>query len=423
MPRTDILAVDFGTSNTAAAVPEAGGPRILPLERGAETMPTAVFLDFRAREMAVGEAAVAALVEGREGRFMRALKSVLGTALMHERRQFLNERLTLAEIVTRLIGRIRERAEAETGRRLEAVLSGRPVRFSTRDPERDARALADLEACYRAAGFAEVRFLPEPEAAALASDPDGAGLGLIVDIGGGTSDFTVFERTGGRIRVLASHGIRMGGTDFDRALSLTHVMPLLGKGSGLRAEFGGAVHPAPVGLFNDLATWETIPFLYTGQVRREVARMARVAVAPERFARLATVLTDELGHDVAFAVERAKIAAEDAGPGGAVIDLGMIEPGLACPLGAAALAGTLAEPIAEIVGAAARTLELADLPPARIERVVMVGGSSLLAPVAGAVRALMPAARVERAAAFTAVVRGLALAAADDAFHPGGGLR
>ena len=53
------------------------------------------------------------------------------------------------------------------------------------------QAEADLRGCYLAAGFAEVAFLPEPEAAALASHgmgPPGRD-GLIVDIGGGTSDF------------------------------------------------------------------------------------------------------------------------------------------------------------------------------------------------------------------------------------------
>ena len=94
-----ILALDFGTSNSAAAVLEGGKSRILRLERDADTIPTAIFLDFDSRETHLGEAAIAALIDGREGRFMRALKSVLGTSLLHEKRQFMNERLTLSDIV------------------------------------------------------------------------------------------------------------------------------------------------------------------------------------------------------------------------------------------------------------------------------------------------------------------------------------
>ena len=84
------IGIDFGTSNTAAAILSDGQPRIVPLEAGHETLPTAVFLDYAARRTVFGSAAVRAMIDGQEGRFMRALKSVLGTPLARERRQFLN---------------------------------------------------------------------------------------------------------------------------------------------------------------------------------------------------------------------------------------------------------------------------------------------------------------------------------------------
>ena len=78
------IGLDFGTSNTAAAIVEQGAPRVITLDSGARTQPTAVFLDGNARKTVFGQDALDALVDGREGRFMRALKSVLGTPLMHE---------------------------------------------------------------------------------------------------------------------------------------------------------------------------------------------------------------------------------------------------------------------------------------------------------------------------------------------------
>ncbi len=60
---------------------------------------------------------------------MRALKSVLGTPLMREKRQVAYERLTLIEVVARFLCMIRERAEAATGQTYDVALSGRPVRF------------------------------------------------------------------------------------------------------------------------------------------------------------------------------------------------------------------------------------------------------------------------------------------------------
>ena len=305
-----ILALDFGTSNSAAAVLEDGTPRILRLERDADTIPTAIFLNFDSRETLLGEAAIAALIDGREGRFMRALKSVLGTRLLHEKRQFLNERLTLADIVTRFLVAVKARAEAETGLSFNRVLSGRPVHFHHRDPSRDAQAAEDLAACYRAAGFGDVAFMYEPQAAALSAAGPEPGLGLVVDIGGGTSDFSVFRRhPDGRFDVLANHGIRLGGTDFDRILSLAHVMPLLGKGSLIRAELGQKRHEMPNWIYVDLATWSKIPFLYSMQLRREMAGLKKLADEPEKLGRLLTVLDEELGHDIAFATEHGKIAA------------------------------------------------------------------------------------------------------------------
>lgn len=406
-----ILALDFGTSNSAAAILEDGKARIIPLESASETLPSAIFLDFDSREMLLGEAAIAALVSGQEGRFMRALKSVLGTPLFHEKRQFLNERRTLSEIVTEFIAKIRHRAEVATGQPLHRIRAGRPVRFHHRDAARNARAEEDLEACLREAGFDEITFMFEPEAAALAVAGDEPGTALIVDIGGGTSDFSVFRRTDGGFSILASHGIRLGGTDFDRSLSLDHVMPLLGKGTDLRAEMGPARHAAPNAIFHDLSTWARIPFLYSPQTRRDVARMVKVAVEPDKMRRLATVLEDELGHDVAFAVERGKIAANGS-EADTSIDLGMVERSLSAPLSGQAMARSLSIGASEIATAALTCIEEAGIDRDEVGRVVLVGGSSLMNGVSDAVADALPAARIERGNAFTAIIDGLALATA-----------
>ena len=409
---SDILAIDFGTSTSAVAVLDGAAPRRLPIEAEADTLPTAVFFPARNGAMRVGEAAGAALIGGEEGRYMRALKSALGTALLRESQLVGGQRRTLAQIVTAFLAALRARAEAATGRHHSRALSGRPVHFHA-DPARDARAEADLRACYLAAGFAEVRFLPEPEAAVLACHHLGAAgtTGLVVDIGGGTSDFSVFRVEGGRPRILASHGIRLGGTDFDHVLSMTRAMPLLGHGGELRREAGPGLLPVPNAIYVDLATWAKIPFLYTAATRRQAAQMARLAVEPRRLQRLMTVLDHELGHELAFAVERGKIAAN--GPDAAArIGMDFIEPGLSAPISAASLDAALQGCADALSQAIDRALFLADVPPERIGSVILVGGSSLMRMVAEVVQARCPAAALHRSEAFTAVVDGLALATA-----------
>ncbi|OYX45095.1 MAG: hsp70 family protein [Rhodobacterales bacterium 32-67-9] len=404
------IGIDFGTSNTAAAILTDGRSRIVPLEAGQETLPTAIFLDYGARHTVFGSAAVRSMIDGKEGRFMRALKSILGTPLARERRQFLNRRLTLLEIITEFLAEIRERAEAAEGVSFRRVAAGRPVRFHSADPCRNAQAEADLKECYHAAGFDEIRFVNEPEAAARAAGP-GRGIGLIVDIGGGTSDFTLFESRGGAVQILASHGIRLGGTDFDKALSLEKVMPLLGLGGALRNEIGPGLHDVPRALFHDLAGWEKIAFLYGPATLRNVKGMARLAVEPQRLNRLVRVIENEIGHDVAFAVEAAKIGANGGTEAG--IDLGLVEQGLRPVLTATELVCALHPSARSIRTAVGEVLALAGIGGDRVGRVIFVGGSSLLSGIEAEVRAALPGAGVERSDVFTAVVRGLALCTAD----------
>jgi hypothetical chaperone protein len=405
------LAVDFGTSNTAAALWSGGAVRRIPLEAGADTLPTAVFFPRGGGSMRIGVAAAEALVAGVDGRYMRALKSVLGTPLLHEPRLIGGKRRSLAEVIAAFLAELRSRAERLAGTGFAGVLSGRPVHFHP-DAERDSRAEADLRGCYLAAGFEDVAFLREPEAAALATEGLGAagGIGLVVDIGGGTSDFSVFARGPDGLSILASHGIRLGGTNFDHALSMRHVMPLLGHGGALRREMGPGRLPMPVAIHVDLATWEKIPFLYAPEIRRDVAQMVRLAVDARAVGRLATVLEEELGHDLMFAVERGKIAAN--GPDGTTrIGMGDVEPGLFASLTADGLAAVMAPFDLRLREAAAETVRMAGITPDRVATVILVGGASLMRSVGAGMQTLFPAARIARSEAFTAVVDGLALAA------------
>jgi hypothetical chaperone protein len=415
MPRRAVgLGIDFGTSNTAAGYMWNDQPRLVEFAPGRTTIPTTFFFDYDTREMLIGDPAIQALLDGLEGRFMRALKRVLGTSLMHEPRQILNERVTFVQIIARFLAAVKARAEAEAGMTFDRVLSGRPVVFHGVDDPREAAAEADLRACYLAAGFREVDFMYEPQAAAIASGAldQKDSIGLIVDVGGGTSDFSLFRSGRDGVTILANHGVRIGGTDFDRAISIDRVMPHLGKGTNLRKIMGSGSTPTPNAIFNDLATWEMISFLYTPQNRRLAAEMVRLAHHPEKLSRLAKVLEDELGHDVGFAVERGKIAA-NGGTNDAAIRLDPIDPGFSVPLSAADVALSLAHHAEALAEGARTTLRIAGLDATRVEKVVYVGGSSLMSMVSQTMKDQFPQAVHAFSEVFTAVADGLAIAAKD----------
>ena len=410
---TQTLGIDFGTSNTAAAVLVGGHAHLIEVEPGRASLPTSVFFDYERKVTTYGSVANAALIEGREGRFMRALKSVLGTPLMREKRQIAYEQMTLIEVVARFLRTVRERAEASTGTKFDYALSGRPVRFHSSDDARNAQAEIDLREAYMVAGFSDVSFMYEPEAAALAAGPLAKGkLGLIIDIGGGTSDFSIFEREGDETRIVASHGVRVGGTDFDKAISVAQVMPLFGHGSEIKNEMGPGTHTAPNGIFHDLASWEKIPFLYTAEMRRTATLFRKLGVQPELFKRLSDVLELELGHDIAFAVEAGKIRVNAPEAVDAAIDLRVIEKQLWARMSNADLSRILGDHAMTVKSAALDTLRMAGISQDQIGQIVFVGGSSLMQVIETAMVDLFPHAILERTEAFTAVADGLAIAAA-----------
>jgi hypothetical chaperone protein len=407
------VGIDFGTSNSAVGLAVNGQPWLVDIEEGSKTLPTAVFFDARGN-LRLGSAANRALIAGDEGRYMRALKSVLGTPLLREQRLIGPKRQSLLDVIAQFLSELRTRTEERVRQPVTGVVSGRPVRFHSRNDTANAQALIDLTEAYTRAGFKHIDFLPEPEAAALAAQDLAADeIGLVVDIGGGTSDFTVFRKSEGHVDVLASYGVRLGGTHLDRALSLDHVMPLFGAGTNVRRALADGLLPMPATLFNDLATWQKIPFLYTKDTLRLVLDLQRHAVEPDKIARLFEVIEAELGHDVAFAVEAGKIAVNSDGQG--VIDLGLVEKGLSAVLDDAKMSASLERFKKELSEATTETLALAGLAPENIGAVVYVGGTSLMSIVPQAIAQVVPNARSIQSEAFTAVVDGLAIAAGQKA--------
>ena len=326
--------IDFGTSNSTVGWLRPGVPALLPLEDGKPTLPSAVFFNADEESTHYGRDALQEYLEGYEGRLMRALKSILATKLVKDSTFLKTQRITFEAVIGLFVAEMKARAEAATGQPLDAVVHGRPVHFVDGDEAADRFAEDTLKVIAERAGFRHVSFQYEPLAAARAYEAkvNAETLALICDIGGGTSDFSVIrlapERRAAPDRkddILANFGIRLGGTDLDRHLSLEAAMPMLGLGSRLHTKN----LPMPRQLFADLAHWPTINLLYTPESRRIVRELHADAVEPEKTARLKTVAEKHLGHRLAIAVEDAKIALSAAPE--TTIEMGFIEPGLAAP--------------------------------------------------------------------------------------------
>ncbi|WP_342107257.1 Hsp70 family protein [Methylobacterium sp. SI9] len=406
--------LDFGTSNTTLGHLGPEGPTLLPLEGSHRTIPSAIFFEL-GQDPVIGRAATAAYVEGRSGRLMRGLKSVLGTPLMDEATPVGRQRLRLRDIIARYLAEVKARAEAASGQALDSVVHGRPVHFVDGDAQADRRAEDTLREIARDVGFREVSFQYEPIAAALDYERQvrSEEIALVADIGGGTSDFSIVrlspERRGRPDRagdILANDGVRIGGTDFDRQLSLGTVMPLLGLGSPMRR--GDLA--VPNAYFHDLATWSAINRLYNPKTLREIDEVIRDCARPELVQRLHAAVEGERGHALAGAVEGAKIAASERGD--TELDLGLIERGLAARLDRGTLAGQTGDLARAVAARIGRCLAQAELAAERIDALFLTGGSTGLPHLRAALTAALPSARVVEGDIFGSVGLGLTIEAA-----------
>src|SRR4051794_1667458 len=325
-----ICGLDFGTSNTTLGTLDGHTPVLVALEAGHTTIPSAIFYEVDGAVL-IGRRAIEAYVDGAPGRLMRSLKSVLGTALIDETTRLGRQRTGFRDVIAYYLGAVKRRAEQATGRELRDVVHGRPVHFVDNAPDADRKAEQTLRQIAREVGFDDVTFQFEPIAAALDYERQISAeeTALIADIGGGTSDFSIVrigpERHGKADRstdILANDGVRIGGTDFDRQLSLGAVMPLFGFGSAMKRE-GLDV---PSSYFQDLATWSSINRMYEPRVIADIRQVRQEASEPELLDRLIRVVHEQRGHTLAMEVEDAKIALSEKRQ--ADIPLEWVAPGL-----------------------------------------------------------------------------------------------
>jgi hypothetical chaperone protein len=424
-PALAFCAIDFGTSNSVITIPHPTQPSVMqlvPLEQGLPTMPTAAFYlaegpDLQNFPRMYGRAAVAAYVEGMDGRLMRSMKSVLGSSLMDQPTDIgAGRQVRFAEVIGTYLLHLKSAAEKQAGQPLRRVVMGRPVYFVDGDPVRDAQAEASLAEAAEAVGFEEIHFQFEPLAAAFHYEAqiDAERLVLVADIGGGTSDFSVVrvgpkqrQRLDRREDVLANHGVHIAGTDFDRRIELASILRELGFGAMGPSIHGKPPREVPSRVYFDLATWHLINPLYRPQRIHEVRTMKGDYANPKHHSRLLKVLTDQLGHDLIGRAERAKI--EVAAGGNTQIDLGLVERGLVMELDGAQALDALRSDIDRITHAALETVAMANLQPSQIDAIYFTGGSTGLKPLTEALAASFPTAQPVHGERLASVATGLGL--------------
>ena len=203
-----IIGIDLGTTNSCAAVLEAGAPKVIPNPEGSRTTPSVVA--FKKGERIVGEAAKRQALTNKNT--VISIKRKMGTS---EKVELEGKEYTPEEISAMILSYIKDYAESYLGEKVDKAVITVPAYFN--DSQRQATKNAG-----KIAGLNVERIINEPTAAALAyglDKQDKSQTVLVYDLGGGTFDVSILELGDGVFEVKATSGNNhLGGDDFDEMI-------------------------------------------------------------------------------------------------------------------------------------------------------------------------------------------------------------
>ncbi len=423
--------LDFGTSNSAIGTLHNGQIALCPLDGKQSAIPTALFYNNVTHQCTFGHQAIQDYLEGEPGRLMRSIKSLLGTSLMNETTQVKGVNYPFTSVLRDYIAMLKSRAEAWVGHPIENVIQGRPVRFVERDGNHNQHAEDTLRGILTDVGFKNIEFQFEPLAAAqcfvkdmgfikdmgFVKDTGGAGrkegIALVVDMGGGTTDFTVLDLSQATqegelpdTAILANYGIRLGGTNFDKSISLATIMPTLGYGGKL---IGPKNLNTPNWIYQTLSTWSEVNFIYASKLKSDVNWVIRNGVNKNHMQRLDQVIDHQYGHKLCHQIEKAKMMLSEKDH--SIIDLNYLEKNSEIKVNGTSIPDILKTEIENFNNAVQETLRICHLSTQRIGTICLTGGSTNLEAVKQAITVLFPHALMVEQDKFSSVCKGLAIEA------------
>jgi hypothetical chaperone protein len=451
------LGIDFGTTNTVAAVIEDDFPIVLPLDEhapDAKTLRTMLYIErdgairigsdaiqtYRRQnvgrtprfskqwvgeiEVEIGEFGVkgydvgagrTAIVDvfndvdaDAPGRLMHALKGPLATDYAGTR--LFGKDFTLEALIAEFLARLREHIARFTGRTVQRAVFGRPVHFANaQSDEDDLRAQARLEQAARLAGFEEITFEMEPVGAGLSFALRGelreGNHALVFDFGGGTLDVAVLriEREGQR--VLAISGIGVGGDSFDQIIFKRALLPWFGS----NVRWGPQRMPLPTHIFDALGDWQDIPALCNPATLKFIREAQADCSEPLRLFALEDLISKGYAYALYERVERAKV--ELTSQRFSVIGCDLGAASVWQPLTRVQFESFIARERRVIVSVVADALQRAAVQVQQVACVVRTGGSSSIPCFVEMLGEMFGREKVVEQDLFTGVAAGLAIKA------------
>ena len=324
-----IIGIDLGTTNSCVAVIEGGEPVVIANAEGARTTPSVVAFT-KNGERLVGQVAKRQAITNPD-RTIMSIKREMGS---DHKEEIDGKKYTPQEISAMVLQKLKADAESYLGETVTQAVITVPAYFSDaqRQATKDAGKIAGLEV---------LRIINEPTAAALAYglDKNNDQKIMVYDLGGGTFDVSILEIADDVFEVLATSGNnRLGGDDFDNRI----IDYLAGE---FKKEYG-------IDLKQDKMAFQRL---------KEAAEKAKI----------------ELSGVTTTNVNLPFISADASGP-----------KHLDITLTRAKFDELTADLVESTIGPARRALEDAGLTADKIDKVILVGGSTRIPAVSEAVKKL-----------------------------------
>ncbi|HLV34781.1 MAG TPA: Hsp70 family protein [Spirillospora sp.] len=442
------LGIDFGTTNSGIAFYDGQrlyAVRTNPLNENPDVLPSLIYID-RQHNATVGiEAAFAYLehdtgrpvkwqrqhvgtveivVAGRgddaitygedlyalvdvaaHGRLLQSVKTILRSPTYDGTRIF-DRFYTVDSLIEMLLASLKNCAETQFGEACDAVVIGRPVKFSD-DASTDQRAEEIIYTAAWAAGFRNITFATEPLAVTYLHHVNSPkrNTSLVFDFGGGTLDLTV-ARVGGdqTPEILANRGVLVGGDDLDKAI-MKHLTRYFGRG----AIVGRDHQPFPDDMLELLLTWQTMSDLSRPQFLDRIKQFQRESNNKTAMRALETLVTKNLGYQLFRVIEQTKRVLSSQPMAQLDFEHGPIK--IHEVITRERFEQLIAREVAEAEAGVRAVVEEAGLTPDDIDVVLRTGGSSAVPAFVNMLARIFGEDKLRELAPLVSVVGGMAVIA------------
>jgi len=414
-------SIDFGTTNSVAGISNNGNIDMVQLGKKTLDTKSVLFYSFEDKKFYVGDDAIDELKIGSMGRYLVSLKSFLGHEKEIETTLGTNI-YTLENLISTMLRRFKWKIEQKANTQVDSVVLGRPVRFNDNSDTLDKQAQNRLLKAANLAGFKNVIFQYEPLAAAYAYEEkiDKEELILVADIGGGTTDYSII-RVGGNLKnkidrkddILATHGVYVGGNNFDSEIINNYITPFLGKDTpykimGKKMRIGGS-------LYTDLAQWHRFQKMYDQEIISKIEKLIFMSYEKEKIGRLLELIKEHLYFDFSEKIINSKI--DLSSNKYTNLNMNIFKNPFELQISRESFNNSIQKEILNIDNALTETLKKANINFNQIDKVFLTGGSTLVPLVKEIYTKHFSKEKIMHTDVFTSVGYGLALFSSKKIFN------